>query len=230
MTYRPLPTEQNREPTWELVEMLEDVMGTGVPTTSVANSTAAGIIDALGETVECVVSPGASTVGCQLTGTWEAAGDLVCFEGTVDGTNWTFIYANLTSLGSIAVMISGSNGIYQIAAAGMVKVRVRGHTWGAPGSCTVSFNSSVGSSASLLALPLPTGANVIGRVSIDQTTIGTTNAVIANSPMIPTMFDNIELTYTVGDLTGIVYKLGGVTISTIALTYTVGELTGVTKT
>jgi hypothetical protein len=139
-----------------------------VATTSVANSTATGIIDALNETAEIVVSPGASTVGCQLTGTWAAVGDLVCFEGTVDGTNWTFIYANLTSLGSLAVMISGSNGVYQIAAAGMVKVRVRGYTWATPGSCSVSFNSSVGSSASLLALPLPAGSNVIGTVGISE--------------------------------------------------------------
>ena len=134
---------------------------------TLANTTATGIIDALNETVECVVSPGASTVGCQLTGNWAAVGDLITFEGTVDGTNWTSIYANLTSVGSLAVTVSGSNGIYQMAAAGMVRVRVRGSTWGTPGSCSVSFNSTVGSSASLLALPLPVGSNLIGKVDVD---------------------------------------------------------------
>jgi hypothetical protein len=152
----------------------QPVSGT-VATTSAANTTATGTIDAAEETVECTVSPGASTVGCQLTGTWAAAGDLISFEGTVDGTNWTSIYANLTSVGSLAVTISGSNGVYQIAAAGMVKVRVRGSTWGTPGSCTVSFNSSVGSSASLLALPLPVGVNYIGQV-------GTKTALTASAP------------------------------------------------
>jgi hypothetical protein len=148
-----------------------------IKTTAAANSTATGTIDAAEETVECTISPGASTVGIQLTGTWAGVGDLVIFEATVDGTNWTSIYANLTSAGSIAVIVSGSNGLYQMAAAGYVKVRVRGYTWGTPGSCSVSFNSTVGSSASLLALPLPSGSNVIGKVGIDQTTVGTTNAV-----------------------------------------------------
>jgi len=137
-----------------------------VATTSAANTTATGIIDALNETVECTVSPGASTVGVQLQGTWAAAGDLVAFEATIDGVLWVSCYANLTSEGSIAVKVSGSNGLYQMAAAGYAKVRVRGSTWGAPGSCTVDFNSTVGSSASLLALPLPAGDNNIGNVDV----------------------------------------------------------------
>lgn len=143
-------------------------IGDVVATTSVANSIASGVIDAQNETVECVVSPGASTVGCQLTGIWASVGDLVIFEATVDGTNWESVYANLTSLGSLAVIISGSNGLYQTAVAGYAKVRVRGYTWGTPGSCSVSFNSSVGASASLLALPLPSGSNVIGGVTVSE--------------------------------------------------------------
>jgi hypothetical protein len=80
-------------------------------------------------------------------------------------------------LGSIAVITSGLNGLYQMAVAGYAKVRVRGHTWGTPGVCLVSFNSTVGSSASLLALPMPPGTNVIGKFGIDQTTDGTTNKI-----------------------------------------------------
>jgi len=138
---------------------------TAIPTTSVANSTASGTIDALAETVECTVSPGAATVGCQLTGTWAAAGDLVTFEATVDGTNWVATYAGLISSGVVAI-VSGSNGLYQIGCAGYAKVRVRGSTWGAPGSASVSFNSSVGVSAVNLSTPIPPGGNAIGSVSV----------------------------------------------------------------
>jgi hypothetical protein len=136
---------------------------TVLATTAVANTTASGTIDAVNETVECVVSPGAGTVGCQLTGTWAAAGDLIIFEATTDGTNWIAIY---TSMGASAVLITGSNGIYQLGAAGYVKVRARGYTWGAAASCYVSFNSTVGPSAVVISTPLPQGANFLGTQGI----------------------------------------------------------------
>jgi hypothetical protein len=136
-----------------------------IATTSAANSLASGIIDAAEETVECSVSPGAATVGCQLTGTWAAVGDLVTFEATVDGTNWVPTYAGLISSGIVAI-ISGSNGLYQIGCAGYAKVRVRGFTWGTPASCSVSLNSTVGVSAVNLSTPIPPGSNVIGGMTV----------------------------------------------------------------
>jgi len=186
-------------------------------TVSLNNTTATGIIDAVNETVEVTVSPGASTVGCQLTGTWAGVGDLVTFEGTVDGTNWTSIYANLTSQGSLAVTVTGSNGIYQMAVAGMVKVRVKGSTWGTPGSCSVSFNSSVGSSASLLALPLPAGSNVIGATMIKET--APTDTTKINVPLV--------LTYDGGGNLITIAKTIGDTTYTKTLSYTDSRLTGI---
>ena len=205
---------------WNSVSMAWEAESTArvIPTTSVANSISTGTIDALNEVVECTVSPGASTIGCQLTGTWAAVGDLISFEGTVDGTNWTAIYANLTSVGSLAVTVSGSNGIYQIAGAGMAKVRVRGSTWGTPGSCSVSFNASVGSSASLLALPLPVGSNIIGKVGIDQTTPGTTNAVAFTNTSI-----NIGTVTTLPAITGAVTATQGSPPWTMDVTKVAGE-------
>lgn len=42
-------------------------------------------------------------------------------------------------------------------------------------------------------------------------------------------YDEIEMLYTSGDLTGIVYKNASVTVCTLTLTYTSGNLTGVVK-
>ncbi len=42
-------------------------------------------------------------------------------------------------------------------------------------------------------------------------------------------YDEIELSYTSGDLTGVVYKLLGTTVGTLTLSYTDGNLTGVVK-
>lgn len=152
------------------------ISGASIPTTSVANSTASGTIDAANETVECTVSPGAGTVGCQLTGTWAAAGDLITFEATTDGTNWVGIY---TSMGPSAVIITGENGIYQLGAAGYVKVRARGHTWGTPGSCSVSFNSTVGPSAVVISTPLPQGSNVLGTVNTKTALTGSAPTAVS---------------------------------------------------
>jgi len=134
-------------------------------TTSADNSFASGVIDALNETVECVVSAGAGTVGCQLTGDWAAAGDLITFEATTNGTDWVSIY---TSMGASAVIITGQNGIYQLGVAGYIRVRVRGSTWGSPGTCNVSFNSTVGPSAVVISTPLPQGANALGSVIVSS--------------------------------------------------------------
>ena len=43
-------------------------------------------------------------------------------------------------------------------------------------------------------------------------------------------YDEIALSYTSGDLTGVVYKLLGATVATLTLGYTSGNLTSVIKT
>lgn len=54
--------------------------------------------------------------------------------------------------------------------------------------------------------------------------------VVAMGALVPSVYDTIDLTYTGSDLTGVVYKLGVATISTLTLTYTSGKLTKVEKT
>lgn len=45
----------------------------------------------------------------------------------------------------------------------------------------------------------------------------------------PSEYDEIDLTYTDGEVTGVVYKLAAATVSTLTLTYTDGVLTKVAK-
>ena len=47
--------------------------------------------------------------------------------------------------------------------------------------------------------------------------------------LIPVEYDELELAYTVNDLTSVIYKLGGATVATLTLSYTTGKLTGVVK-
>lgn len=54
--------------------------------------------------------------------------------------------------------------------------------------------------------------------------------VIAMGALVPSNYDTIDLTYTGSDLTGVVYKLGVTTISTLTLTYSSGKLVKVEKT
>ena len=45
----------------------------------------------------------------------------------------------------------------------------------------------------------------------------------------PEEYDTIEMGYTSGDLTTMVYKLGGATVATVTLGYTGGELTSMVR-
>lgn len=42
-------------------------------------------------------------------------------------------------------------------------------------------------------------------------------------------YDQITLSYTGADLTGVIYRLGGVTVATLTLGYTGGNLTSVAR-
>jgi hypothetical protein len=75
------------------------------------------------------------------------------------------------------------------------------------------------------ALPLPTGA----ATSANQTTI--INSLNAINSFTPSTYDSITLSYTGSNLTGVVFKLAAVTISTLTLAYDGSDnLITVTKT
>ena len=132
---------------------------TVLATTSVANSTASGSIDAPDETVECSVSPGGASVGCQISGTW--TGQLE-FEATTNGTDWvsTFVSNQVSSTNATA-----GNGIFIMAGAGYIRVRVRASALSV-GTANVYFNSSVGTTGVIHTVPLPQGTNLLGGVGI----------------------------------------------------------------
>lgn len=96
------------------------------------------------------------------------------------------------------------------------------------GALTVDATISGTVPVSAVTLPLPTGA----ATSANQTTAN--NYLAALNSLTPSVFDYISLTYTLGNVTTVVYKnggAGGTTISTLTLAYDgSGNLTSVTKT
>jgi hypothetical protein len=61
---------------------------------------------------------------------------------------------------------------------------------------------------------------------------GRLNVIVA-SGLVPSVYDYISLTYTSGNLTGVVYKTGGsggTTVATFTLAYTGSQLDSITKT
>ena len=62
-----------------------------------------------------------------------------------------------------------------------------------------------------------TGTQLGSKRGLDFVPLGST----------PSIYDDIVLSYTSGNLTGVVYKLDGVTLTTLTLSYTNGDLTRV---
>lgn len=56
--------------------------------------------------------------------------------------------------------------------------------------------------------------------------------VAAGSPLVPEQYDEIDLSYTAGKLTGVVYKQAGLTVATLTLTYAApgGKLSKIVRT
>lgn len=59
---------------------------------------------------------------------------------------------------------------------------------------------------------------------------GINSGVEALNSLVPSVYDSIVLSYTGSNLTGVVYKLAAVTVSTLTLSYTGSNLTSVVKT
>jgi hypothetical protein len=116
---------------------------------------------------------GADGAGVQLTGTWTAT---VQFEGSVDGSN--FFAVNGTPYQSTGTLVTSAtaNGQWQFDIAGCSLFRVRCSAF-TSGTIVVTIRSTSGSSLFALDAPIPAGTNLLGKVGIDQTTVGTTNAI-----------------------------------------------------
>jgi len=133
------------------------------------------IIKTNGDTVTKVFTQNDATVAVQLSDTWTGT---VQFESTIDGITW---YAqSLFDNTGASVTSATAVGLFKGTIAGISKFRVRAAA-SITGSLTVNIKPSPEVNTgivSLSSLPaLPSGTNIIGKVGIDQTTIGTTNAV-----------------------------------------------------
>jgi hypothetical protein len=124
-----------------------------------SNTTANGTITAAAQTVTCTPAAGSGTTGLQVMGTW--VGQLE-FEGTIDGTNYASVEA---SNGTSTVNATTGNDIFILPAAGYLTLRVRASSW-TSGTATITFNASIGASASVPTGSLPSGDNNIGNVDI----------------------------------------------------------------
>jgi hypothetical protein len=104
-----------------------------------------------------------------------ASGATLTIEGTDDGSTWAAVNGVAPLTGALFSTLA-TDQQFRVNVAGRVGVRVRVSATGT-GTITVSTNAGNGSGVTSLGTPLPTGANVLGKTGIDQTTPGTTNAV-----------------------------------------------------
>lgn len=146
---------------------------------------------ALNSTQVLMVNHGAPALLVQLNQGATLTAGAVTFEGTYDGTNWGTIpvaqvlnpntYAPLTNP---YTMVSSTNQPFLILAQGYQSIRIKLST-------AITTSAGVGTSTPFVSLlpynptvsallnPLAAGSAVVGKVGIDQTTPGTTNAVQA---------------------------------------------------
>jgi hypothetical protein len=139
------------------------------------------VLTALNGAFTIALNNGQATIGLQIAGLTASGGGILAVEASNDGgTTWNAKNALVpTSEGTIAQSIS-SDGAIRINCAGHTNVRLRVSNTGT-GSASISYSAaSVGGVISLGAA-LPPGANVIGKVGIDQTTPGATNGVVVNN-------------------------------------------------
>jgi hypothetical protein len=145
---------------------------TGVLAVENLDTIASGTITALNGAVTTVEVDGNSTTTIQITGTWVAT---LVFEGSLDNTNWFSLNAAPFPSGTY-VTSTTANGFWQTNTAGVDYVRVRASAF-TSGTASVLIDVSAGVGVVSIDDPIPAGTNIIGKVGIDQTTVGTTNAV-----------------------------------------------------
>ena len=162
------------------------------------------------------ITDGAGVVNTKQLGTQLTSSDVglvtnTIMHGQTTGGGGGYVDVKVTPSGALTVEINDGGG--SITVDGTVAATQSG-TW--------NVNNVSGT------VSLPTGA----ATSAAQTT--TNNHLETLNSLVPTKFDYISLSYTLGNVTTVVYKLGGSggsTVSTLTLAYDgSGNLTSVTKT
>jgi hypothetical protein len=129
---------------------------------------------------------GAPAVLVQLNQTTPLSAGAITFDGTYDGTNWTTMnvaqvlnpatFANLTNP---YTLVSNINQPFMLLTQGFLALRIRLSTAITGAGTVTPFVTVLPQNPTISSLlnPLATGTNIIGKVGIDQTTPGTTDAV-----------------------------------------------------
>lgn len=115
----------------------------------------------------------ASSVSAQITGTWVGT---IIFEGSVDGTNFFAISGNPFTSTGVLISTTTVNGQWQFDVSALQLFRARCSTW-TSGTIVVTLRASGTPASVALDSSIPPGSNIIGKIGIDQTTVGTTNAI-----------------------------------------------------
>jgi hypothetical protein len=136
----------------------------GVISTQDPDVSATGSLAAAAQSVSLSNLNGASTVAVYASGT--PTGGTFVFEGTVDGTNWTSLYASTVPGGALVSSVSAA-GAWQVDVSGFVGFRMRCSAL-TSGSLTVTMRGSSATGAVALDAPLPAGTNLIGGVNVSQ--------------------------------------------------------------
>lgn len=198
-----------------------------------------------GSAVAVTTMNGVTSIGVQVTGTY--TGTLIP-QVSNDATNWT-------NLGGGKQWLQKDNGSYQdniISAIGVFQITVAGFQWfrltftGIPsGTANVSMRATSGSGLVHVMGQLPAGPNqignvgqggtwgvglnagsaLVGKVGIDQTAPGTTNAVAVATPAVSTTGDTGAKTATVNGATQTNVSAKGASI-----VFNVGTVSGTTPT
>lgn len=103
---------------------------------------------------------GLGTVGIQVSGTWTGT---LFVEASVDGITFNSTTAITLATGAPTLVIA-ANGVFQMQAAGMNSVRIRGNSVGS-GTADITLRGNASVSSVMLDNSLPTGSNVIGAVT-----------------------------------------------------------------
>lgn len=157
-----------------------------IATTSPAALVGNGSLTAASQAVTLSLLGKYANTTFQIAGTWVGT---VIFESSNDNTNFDSINALRAGQNTVVQTVTDStnNDTYRLSTAGFgyVRVRVSAYT---SGTIVITGFSTENTSGVFLNFPIPVGANVIGKVSIDQTTPGSTNAVsVTNFPSTQTV-------------------------------------------
>ena len=145
-----------------------------------ADTSATGTLAALNATLSIILN-GDSSYAMEVQGTFVGT---VTMERTIDGVTWRAISGAIPGPLTIVQSLSAPGAMVgHCGASASLRVNMTAYT---SGSATVTLRVGSGSGAVYQIAPTQAGNNIIGRVGIDQTTPGTTNAVAVTAlPALP---------------------------------------------